>query len=447
MDYRNFSSVKTERHLLFVTPILSFPPRGGPEIRVWNTLQAMARIQNLKVSVLHLTQGAKNSKVSQELQKIFESRFGGYFAIDHHFEGWGPAKALLLRNLLRIPRIGKLITGVWLVDNISRRRGCSVVWFGYGSLSPHTLWGYRILRRQLSVVYDTDSWAKFLLRTAQHAKGSSRLRIFISARLKRFEEGFLSRMSDVTVAVSETEAKEYRSVAPNKTIVLVVSNVVDEFPAVGVKRVTTSHISRDATKTILLTGTFGFKNSPMDFGTDWFIREVWPQVQKSKPDTKLVIAGRDADRMWAQVSSDHVQVIGSGDDFSKYFHKSDICIVPLWFESGTRIKILQAGLANLAVVSTSLGAEGLDLKDGGEILIADTSATFADAIVRLIKNPALARSISRGLKQRVLRSYGIANAQNQIEAVLGACERSFPLQNPTRFNPVSKVWGRKVLKL
>lgn len=174
-------------------------------------------------------------------------------------------------------------------------------------------------------------------------------------------------MSDVTAAVSETEATEYLSVAPNETIVQVVSNGVEELLEVGDKSPTTSNISRDIATTIPLTGNFGFRNSPMYFGADWFMREVWPQVQKSKPDTKLVIAGRDADRMWGQVSPDYVQVIRSGDDFFEYFREADTCILPLWFESGTPIKILQAGLAISAVVCTSLDAEGLDLKDGGEV--------------------------------------------------------------------------------
>lgn len=423
MSTSRTSSDHSGRQLLFVTPILSFPPRGGPEIRVWNTLQAMARIQDLSVSVVHLAKNQNVRGVTEGLQGIFGDRFGGYFPLDFRFQGLSVSKASFLRFLLKVPFIARPLVSIWVIERVKKNRAPLAVWFSFGNISSAVVWGFHLLHPAERIVYDTDSiWSRYLRRTSQNLNGLEKFRVALSASVKHLEEVISSRICDVTVAVSEVDAEHYRAISGGRSVVQVVANVVDDSVSSKDGNDVKTHTSESLTKTVLITGTFGFRNSPMDFGTDWFVREVWPKVKQAKPQTKLILLGKEADRMWGHISSTDVEVVGSAEDFSPYFQRASVSAVPLWFESGTRIKILQAGVAKLPVVSTSLGAEGLVLDDEAEILIADDADRFAASIVRLVEDESFAESIASGLHDKVVSHYGIGKAQEQVEEVLRHCE-------------------------
>src|SRR5262249_25654886 len=84
---------------------------------------------------------------------------------------------------------------------------------------------------------------------------------------------------------------------------------------------------------------------------------------------------------------DRIRVIGPVEDAVEEIARAKVCVVPLRSGSGTRFKILEAWAAGRAVVSTRLGAEGLGARDGEHLVIADDPAGFAEAFVRLVKNP------------------------------------------------------------
>jgi glycosyltransferase involved in cell wall biosynthesis len=96
----------------------------------------------------------------------------------------------------------------------------------------------------------------------------------------------------------------------------------------------------------------------------------------------------------------------------------DAVLVPLKFESGTRFKILEAGAVGQAVISTTLGAEGIDVTDGRDIILADDLGAFAAAIVRVLKDPTLGKSLGRGLRELVSRKYSLETLERQARDVL-----------------------------
>ena len=100
-----------------------------------------------------------------------------------------------------------------------------------------------------------------------------------------------------------------------------------------------------------------------------------------------------------------VVVTGRVPEIKPYFAEATVFVVPLRIGSGTRLKILEALAMGKAIVSTSVGAEGLDLKDGEEIFIADEPNAFADAVTRLLTDPALRRRIGENGRARVEQDY------------------------------------------
>jgi glycosyltransferase involved in cell wall biosynthesis len=125
-----------------------------------------------------------------------------------------------------------------------------------------------------------------------------------------------------------------------------------------------------------------------------FAREVWPAVHERHPQLVFTIVGRDPSAEVRELASIRgIEVTGTVADVRPFYREAVASIVPLKVGGGSRLKILEAMAAGVAVVSTALGAEGLEVEHGGNILIADTNAELSDAITGVLENEALRREL------------------------------------------------------
>ena len=108
------------------------------------------------------------------------------------------------------------------------------------------------------------------------------------------------------------------------------------------------------------------------------------------------------------------------DSVLPYLMHSNVSVVPLKFESGTRFKILEAAACNIPVVSTSLGAEGLNLAHNKEIIIADNAEQFADSIIELLLNKSKAKYISSNSRKIIEKYYSLNYLEREAKAILCA---------------------------
>jgi polysaccharide biosynthesis protein PslH len=148
----------------------------------------------------------------------------------------------------------------------------------------------------------------------------------------------------------------------------------------------------------------------------WFHARIWPRVRASLQDIEWRLVGRNAHAINGLVSGEGIRVIGPVDDAVLALAEASVCVVPLLSGSGTRFKILEAWAAARAVVSTTLGAEGLDAKPGEHLLIADEPEAFAAAIVRLMENPGLRRRLGESGRALYLDRYTWSAAWRALEA-------------------------------
>ncbi len=125
-------------------------------------------------------------------------------------------------------------------------------------------------------------------------------------------------------------------------------------------------------------------------GVLWFARDVLPIIHISRPDARFVVVGKDPPPAVQALAADpRVTVTGYVADPAPYLAGADAFVVPLAAGSGMRVKILDAWLWGLPIVSTTLGAEGIDVHPGDDILLADDPAAFAHAVLRLLADPNL----------------------------------------------------------
>lgn len=123
----------------------------------------------------------------------------------------------------------------------------------------------------------------------------------------------------------------------------------------------------------------------------YFSREIWPAVRAKVPAARLRIVGRNPDLRIQRLASDSVHVTGEVASVVDHLRGAAVVVVPLRVGGGTRLKIYEAMAMGKAVVSTTVGAEGLDVHHGHDLLLADTPAAFATAVVALLQDRDLRR--------------------------------------------------------
>src|SRR5258706_6642715 len=191
--------------------------------------------------------------------------------------------------------------------------------------------------------------------------------------MNEFEQRALNEF-DSHIVVSEPDAERLRRMNSGARI-FVIENGVDVSYYAGEQSA--------GKKRIVFVGSMDY-HANID-GAINFARNVWPVVRKQKPELLFTIVGRDPSaEVRALSSKDGVEVTGSADDVRPFYREAIAAVVPLNVGGGSRLKILEAMAAGVPVVSTRLGAEGLDSSDGENILLTDDPGQIAEAVISVI---------------------------------------------------------------
>jgi len=146
-------------------------------------------------------------------------------------------------------------------------------------------------------------------------------------------------------------------------------------------------------------------------GVEYFCSEVWPAIKAEVPQARFRIVGRNPDRRvqkWASNSTNtdgdgSIEVTGRVPSIVEHLRQSAVVIVPLRIGGGTRLKIYEAMATGKAVVSTTVGAEGLNVHHGRDIILADDPRSFAQAVIMLIRDPELRRRYEKAAVETAAR--------------------------------------------
>jgi polysaccharide biosynthesis protein PslH len=156
--------------------------------------------------------------------------------------------------------------------------------------------------------------------------------------------------------------------------------------------------------TIVFVGTMDYK--PNVDAAVWLAKAVFPSIVRRVPAARLLLVGHDTrHRLRPLADGRRIVATGSVADVAPLVGDAAVSVAPIRVGSGTRIKILEALALGVPVVSTTLGAEGLDLVPGREILLADAPEAFADAVVRLLTDPATRGAMADAGRAAVARAY------------------------------------------
>ncbi len=161
---------------------------------------------------------------------------------------------------------------------------------------------------------------------------------------------------------------------------------------------------------------------------EYFCEQVWPTVLAVVPETKLRIVGRNPDHRVQSLASNSVEVTGRVPAVIDHLREAALVVVPLRIGGGTRLKIYEAMAAGKAVVSTSVGAEGLDVHDGRDIVLADEPGAFAESIIKLLRNRDLRKRYESSAAE-LAAQYDWPTVGERFETVLlRACEANVSIR-------------------
>ena len=186
------------------------------------------------------------------------------------------------------------------------------------------------------------------------------------------------------------------------------------------------------TRDVLHLGTMFFM--PNVEGVLWFAREVWPRVHAEVPDATFTVAGKRPPRSVERLAlaDNGIRVIGYVADPLPYLRQAAVFIVPLHSGGGMRVKILDAWCWGIPIVSTRVGAEGIEYREGENILIADEPEAFAHSVIRVFQAPDLAQRLRENGRHWVGQHYDWRNVYHQWDQVYSSTRLDKPDPVPGR---------------
>lgn len=227
-------------------------------------------------------------------------------------------------------------------------------------------------------------------------------------KMRAAELGFLRRSTQV-LTVSDTDTAFFAKDISSTRITTIPTGVdIDYFKPMG----------GEEPDNLVFTGSMDWM--PNEDGIQYFVEEILPLIRQSCPAVKLWVVGRKPSKKIKALAEldPNIQVTGRVEDIRPYIAMGAVYVVPLRVGSGTRLKIFEAMAMGKAVVSTMIGAEGLPVIDGSDIILADEPQRFAESVCRLMVSPEERNKIGDAARKVVAEKHSWRAAAQHLEHVL-----------------------------
>jgi len=381
--------------ILFLTNRIPFPIKDGQSRRTYNILKGLATTHDVYLlsyydpvdgldekSILHLKTFCKNVEMHP-----------------------GPSKKLGLSMILRL--MGSLISldpyTFWRhyslsylkrIDELTKTGEFDLI---HCDILP-LAFTIRNNKHLPCIVTDHDvSYLKALRMGRQARNPFLKLLLYLEAfKLKRLESKVF-KQADMGIAVSEVDKKVLKELCPEGNLEVIENGVdTDEF------KPTYEEIDKDS-----LVWVGGFENYPNREGVYYFLDKIYPLIKKQARHVKIMLVGGGATQRLKQFSNSDpsINIIGYVNDPLPYIQNAAVFIVPILSGSGTRLKLLEAMAVGKAIVTTSIGCEGIEGTDKEHYLVADQPVQFAEKVATILNNRALGEYLGRNARKLAEEKY------------------------------------------
>jgi glycosyltransferase involved in cell wall biosynthesis len=225
---------------------------------------------------------------------------------------------------------------------------------------------------------------------------------YLSKKLRNYELKLLNEVAGVAT-ISEEDKKRFLGLGILKPISTIPFGIdLEDYH---------SQINEQPELALFHLGAMDW--SPNLEGIQWFLKEVWPRVLSARPNLKLYLAGRSMPEDFVTGRWKNVEVVGEVEDSKKFISSKAVMIVPLLSAGGIRVKIIEGLALGKAIISSSIGAEGIDCVNGEQLLIADTANEWVKTIDRIFDEKDLIKQLGiRG--KRHSEKFNIVNTTEEL---------------------------------
>ncbi len=382
--------------VLFVDPDLPAPPTSGGRTRTFHLIRELARRHEVDVVAPALPEPTGLSASRQLCRKL------------HLFALPAETSAGAWRRRLRSVVVGRLHHAR---PEVRAALGEALVGEAYDVLhfvTPYLVPSLAGARARVPVVADFYGTSIGAWRDVRQARGFAiRLR-----RLARWSaalrgERWVLRRLDAALAISESDRRYLARLAPRARIRVVPSGVDAEYFA--------PRPDPEDPRELVFVGDMGF---PPNVDAARFLADaILPRLRARVADVRITLVGRDpAPEVRALARDPAITVTGAVPDVRPYLARAAVVAIPIRGGSGVRNKTLEAMAMGRAIVTTSMGVEGLEVATGREAVVTDEAEAFARAVAGLLADPARRRAMGEAARARVLAGYGWDASARRLEA-------------------------------
>ena len=366
--------------LLWVKAGKLLPVDTGGKIRSFNIMRHLATRHEL--TVLSYYHGVPDEQYEEDLRREFPGA-----AVVAVTERSG-AVPQALHYARRFPRVAPYSVSKFTSPQV-RERLAQII----NERNPHvTVCDFlaaslNFPRRPItpSVLFQHNVESALWQRQARHEGNIAKRLVFTleAAKMRRYETAALGRFQHV-IAVSDHDRALMARMSPGTAITVVPTGV-------DVAYYRRDDAERSSRPLVMFLGSMDWPAN-ID-GVEYFCANIWPEVVARVPDAMFEVVGRHPPLRIRRLGSDSVKIVGGVTSVVPHLHSASVFVVPLRIGGGTRLKIYEAMAAALPIVSTRVGAEGLDVTNGQDIVIEDDPHEFAEALIGLLQSNAQRRMI------------------------------------------------------
>ncbi len=392
-------------NILFLTQILPYPLDAGPKIRIYYVLRYLAQYH--RVTLIAFTRGATDERNAEQLRSFLHAVHTVPIQRSRIRDGFFLAQSVLTDQPFLIVR-DQVAAMHATIQRVMHDEHFDAVHADQLGMAQ-----YAVGLNGVTQVLDQHNavWT-IVQRMWQNERQGPRK--WVMARewrtLQRYEARTCQQFDHI-VTVTEEDARALQSLDPTFPLPITVMPICID-PA-ALPRVAVAERPRNI---IFLGGMF---YPPNVDGALWFARNVFPLVQAANPESQFFIVGARPDHQIVELGAaePQIRVTGYVADATPYLSESAVFIVPLRAGGGMRVKILDAWLRGIPIVSTTIGCEGIETRPGENLLIADSPADFAAAVSQVIQNPALGKQLANNGRRWVEEKYSWQTVYQKLDSI------------------------------
>ena len=377
-------------NILFLSIENPIPPNGGHHIRTFNILKLLS--EHNDIYFVALARSAEELYYKDELKQYCKSV--DIVINPKSTSKWRFILCILNNFFSPLPYVAQKYFSKEIKNHIEYLLEKYKIDIIHIDILPLSIY-YDYLRNMPAILTNHNVESLRLYRWGQlEKKIFKKIFIFYQAfKLKYFEQKMCPKF-DRCIVVSEFDKEVLLSIYKEKIDnIYVIPNGVDTGYYKPWKEMAVNN-------SVLWIG--GMRGPYSSDAVDYFLKEIFPLVKPEVPDTSFMFIGKSPTTQLIKASNnyDNVQALGFVDDMRPFLNSCSVFIAPIRSGSGTKIKVLNALAFAKPVVTTSIGAEGINLTTGENCMIADSPVDFAQSLIYLLKNPKVAKEM--GAKGRAL---------------------------------------------